>query len=1007
MLTKESSAESAGFRLSPQQEQLWRRQPEGPRLAARCVVDVGGSTAGVVRGALERLIARHEILRTTFAPLPGMRVPRQVIHDRLDPMWLEDEDEADCLDAAIGPVVQASFRVQPGRLLLAFGVHAACADARSLVLLARELRAEIAAAEAGAAGEPLQYADYAEWRSEALAAAAVAVESVDGLPASPALPFVGRDLSGDGRAEGVDVPLDESAVARGASACRVPERDFLEACWHACLARVSGEDAIVVAAVLDGRVHDELADAIGPYAQALPLATIVEETTSIAELVDRVRRARARLAERQDGADAGLLADTVRLCRVAFSAIELPSGSGIESLAATPAPFVAELSWIESADGGRAVLNVALPLVESGTAALLSQTLAAIVAAAAADPDAAVLDLPVSAADAEPAVFEGAPSLAGGDTVAQLFERAAAATPTATAVVAADGVLTYAELNERANRLAHRLRTLGVGRDDAVALCMDRTTHSVVALLGAIKAGGAYLPLNYEHPPARLAHQLAESGAAVLLTETGLTGQLPPFEGAILVLDDHTALDGESDCNLDPVNQPDDLVYVMYTSGSTGTPKGAGITHKNLANYVTGVLDRLDLQEVRGATFGAVSALSTDLGNTSVFPALLGGGTLHLVSPADALDGARFAAYTQSHALDVLKLTPSHLRALLDAADDASILPRRWLVLGGEALPWQLVERLRATGSACRIINHYGPTETTIGTCTFEIESTYPQGATVPIGTPLPGMRAYVVDRQLQPLPLGVPGELCIGGAGVARGYVRQPDETAARFLPDPFTETPGALLYRTGDRVRALPNGSIEFLGRVDDQVKIRGYRVEPGEVERVLAAHSSVATCTVIARDDGDGGKELVAYVVGADDATTDQLQGFLRESVPPYMIPARFVRMDALPLTPSGKVDRRALPDPGQLERVAEYVAPRTPVEEELARIWENLLGVERVGVHDDFFALGGHSLLATQAVIRIRDAVADVPLHSLFNAPTVAALAQAIVDAEIAADADAAS
>jgi len=397
-------------------------------------------------------------------------------------------------------------------------------------------------------------------------------------------------------------------------------------------------------------------------------------------------------------------------------------------------------------------------------------------------------------------------------------------------------------------------------------------------------------------------------------------------------------------------------------------------------------------------SFAAVTALSTDLGNTSVFPALLGGGTLHLVAPGDAVDSSRFASYLEAHPIDVLKTTPTQLRALLDGDQPPAVLPKRWLVLGGEPLSWQLVDRLRAAAPTCRILNHYGPTETTVGTCTFEIGATSTVGSTVPIGRPLPRARAYVVGRNLRPLPVGVPGELCIGGDGVASGYLGQPEQTQERFLPDPFADETAARLYRTGDRVRALADGDLEFLGRTDDQVKIRGYRIEPGEIQSVLGTHPAVRQCAVIARPSGDD-HELVAYVVPQGDVSTDELRAFLGESLPAYMVPAKFVSLNALPLTASGKIDRRALPDPAELELVAEYVAPRTPLEEELARIWADLLGVNRVGVHDDFFALGGHSLLATQAVIRIRNTIADIELHIIFDAPTVATLADAIVAAEL--------
>ena len=996
VLTAEQDAAPAGFRLSPQQEQLWRNEPDGPRLAAQCVIEVGASDEEAVREALGRLVARHEILRTTFVRRQGMKLPSQVIHDRLDVAW----GGAAALGRAVGPVVHAALGDDDGHRVLTLTVSAACADSRSLALLASELRAELAGETVET--EPLQYADYAEWRSEALAAGGL-TEAAEPLPPSPALPFAsGAEIDASPRSIGVS--LDLAALAHGASTCRVPATVFLEACWHACLARVSGEDAVLVGTVLDGRAHEELGAAIGPFAQTLALATAIDEATSVAELVDRVRRAHARLVERQDTVDGAVLADAAQQCRIGFSTVHVPQDIAVRSLAASPVPFLAELVVIEGGAALRAEIHVAAPLFESGTGALLAHTLAGIVVGAAGDTDSSVLDLPVAAGDgADPALFDGGPTLAHDATVVELFERTAAESPTADAVVALDGVLTYEELNSRANRLANRLRALGVGRDDAVALCMERSTNSIVALLGAVKAGCAFLPLNYEHPAARLAHQLSESAVRVVVTEAGVSDRLPPVDGSVIVLD-RDGLEGEPATDPARVNEPDDLAYVMYTSGSTGTPKGAGVTHRNLLNYTSGVLDRLGLTGARGIHFGAVSALSTDLGNTAIFPALLGGGTLHLVSPDQALDGERFAAYVASHPLDVLKITPSHLRALIDAVEPAAIMPRKWLVLGGEALASQLVDRLREAAPSCRILNHYGPTETTVGTCTFDIVSAAPQGMTVPVGSPLPGTRAYVVDRRLQPLPLGVPGELCIGGAGVARGYVRRPDETAASFVPDPFSNESGARMYRTGDRVRALRDGSLEFLGRFDDQVKIRGYRVEPGEVERVLATHPAVRQSTVVARSEDGNDNELVAYVVGSE-ASTDELQSFLRESLPAHMVPSRFVRMEALPLTPSGKVDRRSLPDPGEMERAVEYVAPRSPLEEEIARIWEELLGIERVGVYDDFFALGGHSLLATQAVIRIRNAVADIPLHSLFNAPTVASLAEAILDAELAAAADA--
>jgi acyl-coenzyme A synthetase/AMP-(fatty) acid ligase len=360
------------------------------------------------------------------------------------------------------------------------------------------------------------------------------------------------------------------------------------------------------------------------------------------------------------------------------------------------------------------------------------------------------------------------------------------------------------------------------------------------------------------------------------------------------------------------------------------------------------------------------------------------------------MDADALALDAAAHPFDVLKITPSHLGSLLAGDRGAEILPRRWLVVGGEALPWELADRVQALNSEIRVLNHYGPTETTVGCCVYEVPRSRTQiaAATVPIGAPLPGARTHVVDDSLNPLPAGVPGELCIGGAGVAAGYIARPEETAARFVADPFATEPHARLYRSGDRARRLQDGTLEYLGRLDDQVKVRGHRVEPGEIEAVLTRHPAVRQAVVAARDDDHGNRRLVAYVVGSPSPAPADLEALLTASLPEYMVPSAFVELEALPLSPSGKVDRRALPEPAGARRQTDYVAPRDPLEEEIAAVWADLLDADRIGVNDDFFALGGHSLLATQAIMRIRRRYGDIPLRALLDAPTVAGLAEGI-------------
>jgi acyl-coenzyme A synthetase/AMP-(fatty) acid ligase/acyl carrier protein len=400
--------------------------------------------------------------------------------------------------------------------------------------------------------------------------------------------------------------------------------------------------------------------------------------------------------------------------------------------------------------------------------------------------------------------------------------------------------------------------------------------------------------------------------------------------------------------------------------------------------------------------FGVVSAISTDLGNTCVFPALASGGSIQLISPEVAMDGGRFADEITNRSVDVLKITPSHLRALLASSNGGSVLPRKWLVLGGETASWELLEEIARRGS-CRVLNHYGPTETTVGSCTFDVAADVREWgpATVPVGRPIANTRVYVLDRRLQPVPVGTAGELCIGGAGVSRGYVGQPQQTAEVFVPDPFSAETDARIYRTGDRARFLADGNLEFLGRIDSQVKIRGYRVEPSEIEHALARHPAVRQAAVVARDDAHGDLRLAAYLVATPQPNAEELQSFLKETLPDFMIPSTFVALDALPFTASGKVDRHALPDPATVQTQSpEYVPPRSPLEEALADIWAEVLGVDRVGVTDDFFALGGHSLLATQVIARVRSEYAEIPLHSIFTAPTVERLAEVILEAELA-------
>jgi amino acid adenylation domain-containing protein len=527
----------------------------------------------------------------------------------------------------------------------------------------------------------------------------------------------------------------------------------------------------------------------------------------------------------------------------------------------------------------------------------------------------------------------------------QLIEAQASRTPDAPALVFENRRLTYAELERRANRLAHHLAGLGVGPDVTVGLHVERSLEMVLGILGILKAGGAYVPIDTAFPAERVAFMASDSNARLVLTKESFA-----------------ALDWDAAVpKVEARARPEHLAYVIYTSGSTGKPKGVGVEHRNIVNYVLGVTERLRLEP--GMRYATVSTIAADLGNTVVFPALASGGCLHVISQERAENGALLGEYFAREAIDVLKIVPSHFAAL----DPARVMPRKRLILGGEASRLDWIAGLRALAPECAIYNHYGPTETTVGVLTYEVRDIpSTASATLPLGKPLPNVRVELVD-----------GEICIGGAQVARGYLNRPDLTAEKFAGG---------VYRTGDRGRRLADGSIEFCGRVDHQVKVHGYRVELGEIEAALREHGAVREAVVLLNDE-----RLVACVAPKSDPAA--LREFLRGRLPPYMVPSAFVALDRLPLNANGKIDRQALAAL-PIEPQGSSGAARTETERRVAEIWAELLNAE-VGPDDDVFDLGAHSLMAMKALTRIRDVFhVNLSLRNLFEHPTVAGLAGAI-------------
>jgi amino acid adenylation domain-containing protein len=1019
-----------GFQLSPQQKHLWVVDAENPAFHATLAVRLEGRlSSAALRGAVQAVVARHEILRTTFPRRPGMKLPVQVVNQQLPPSWQEVDlrtmpaaqqdgriqqlfgEEARrpfALDR--GPVVRATLiALSEEKHVLLLGLLSLCADAASLRNLAHEI-GSFYGGQSPDAEEVFQYADFSAWQNELLEQEDQDTkegkdywrkQGFDSVSAVK-LPFAARPQQlAAFQPETVPVELAGEVAQQSDSA------DFFAACWQILQWQLTGQNEIVVGHISDGRNHDELGGAIGLFAKSLPVRYEFDGNRSFAQVLDELRLARAEADHWQDYIS---LDETSQNQPISFVADEVPSKQSANGVTfavlkqdAVNRRFRMQLHCVLANRTCTAELRYDPQFFSRAAAERIAGYFAGLVKSAANNPNSAIVALEImSGRELGQVVARFNQTTADyprEKCIHYLFEEQAQKNPQQPALRFGEACFTYAELNSRANQLAHMLRKHAVKADVAVGLCVERSAEMIVAMLGILKAGGAYVPLIPDNPKARLAHQLAETKAPVLITEERFLANLPEFSGQIICLGrDAKLLVQEPTSNPDHITRAENMVYVIYTSGSTGVPKGVVVCHSNLVNYSHFISQKL--QASQGAlNFATASTLGADLGNTSIFPSLISGGCLHVIEYETAMAGNLFADYVKRHPIDVLKITPAQLSALLSSPGGAAMLPRKYLIVGGEACSWDLVRRVAQAGK-CAVINHYGPTEATVGCCTFSVADTDVSAwapAAVPIGRPIANAQIYVLNQGMELVPPGVPGELCIGGAGIAKGYLNQPQQTAERFVADPFSKDPGPL-YRTGDLARFLPDGNVEFLGRIDQQVKIRGFRVEPAEIESVLKQHSAVREVVVVPQEDKSGDKRLVAYVVGGKPSpSTEDLRSYLQTKLPDYMVPSAIVKLEMLPLTPNGKVDVHALPSVDEVTTVTQriFMAPRNPVEQGLSEIWREVLGLEQVGVQDNFFEVGGHSLLATQVVSRVRTTFrVQLPLRSLFDSPTVAGLADQI-------------
>ncbi len=1033
------------FPASFAQQWLWFLGQSEPDSATYNVPVTIGLRGLLDVSALERslnaIVQRHEALRTTFHMMDGQ--PVQVIAPTLTvslPVvdlrdYHEAERDAQALrlvtdvghkpfNLARGPLVGATLlRLNEEEHVLLLTIHRIVFDGWSLGVLLRELTTLYEAFSTGQLSPlpelPIQYADFAVWQREML----------QGERLAECLAYWKQQLAG--MPEGLDLPTDRPHLpvptSRGSTyRLTLPKwlSDALKelsrregvslymtlvAAFQTLLYRYTGQDDLVIGTVAAGRTQVETEGLIGFFVNILALRTDLSGNPTFGELLGRVREVLLEAQAHQDLPFESLVKElhpTRLLGQNPLFQVMLSFESPLPTL--PPAWTLAQLE-VETGttkfdlslelddrpEGLISCFEYSTDLFDEATIARMAGHWQTLLEGVAADPAQRIATLPLlTQAERHQELVEWNATGAvypQDQCIHQLFESQAERTPEAVAVVFENEQLTYRELNRRANQLAHYLCDLGVGPEVLVGICVERSLDMVVGLLGILKAGGAYVPLDPAFPSERLAFMLEDAQAPVLVTQHHLLTTLPAHGAKVICLDADAAVFAQQS-EADPFSgaTSDHLAYVIYTSGSTGRPKGVQIVHRAVVNFLLSMREQPGL--MAKDTLLAITTLSFDIAALELFLPLIVGARLIVASRDTAADGAALAeTLTRAH-VTVMQATPITWRLLLAAGWQGK--PDLKILCGGEALPLELAEQLLPR--AASLWNLYGPTETTIWSTICKIE---PGEEVVTIGRPIANTQIYLLDPQLQPVPVGVPGELYIGGDGLARGYLHRPELTTERFLPQPFSDEPGACLYRTGDLARYRPDGTIEHLGRLDFQVKLRGFRIELGEIEAVLVQHPAVRQAVVVAREDVPGDKRLVAYVVLCEQqmAKAGDLQRHVIKQLPNYMVPSAVVLLEAFPLTPNGKVDRRALPAPDHShpERAGSFVAPRAPLEEMVAASWSQVLDIGQVGIHDNFFELGGHSLLAMQVIAHLRITLqVELSLRSFFEAPTIAQLAERI-------------
>ena len=1012
----------------------------------------GPLNVAALERSLNEITARHDALRSTFTTIDGQ--PMQIIAPRLPltltPIDLRNLPESERatetrrlreealrpFDLGRGPLFRASLvRLGEEEHLLLLTMHHIVSDGWSLGVLIRELATLyenfVEETTPNLPELPIQYADFAVWQRQWLSGEVLERQlkywreqlgdnpPVLELPTDRPRPLVptykgsfltceiGKDLTDAlkdlSRREGVSLYMT------------------LLAAFKTLLARYAGQDHVIVGTPIANRNRIEIENLIGFFVNTLVLRTDFSDNPRFHKLLKQIREVTLGAFAHQDVPFEKLVEELqperdmsrTPLFQVMFSLQNSPMPAlklsevtmTLLQDESTTAPFDLTLDITERAQSLECLLEYSTEIFDHSTARRILNHYTNLLESIVANPHQRVRELPLlTAAEREQILVDWNSTASEHDRYAcvhQLFEAQAARAPEAVALLFGDQRITYAELNQRANQLGHYLREHGVGPETRVGILLDRSVEMAVALLAILKAGGAYVAFDASYPAERLRYMFEDSGVALVLTEQHVMATQPePRVRSILLDVERSAIAERDSQNVASDTHPENIVYLVYTSGSTGRPKGILIEHRSLVNAAYAFINKHRMTE-RDRLLQFAS-LSFDVAAEEFFSSWLSGGCI-VMKPETVMSYTEFVSLIEKEGITIVNLPASFWLEWLTAISEKSIeIPntlRRVIVGNEKTLEETLVKWQRVVGQKVEWCNAYGPSETTITASNYEPASTSSareEKSTVPIGRPVINVEMYVLDPVQQLVPTGVAGELYIGGAGLARGYHKQPEQTAERFIPHPFSSQPGERLYRTGDLARFRADGNVEFLGRVDEQVKIRGFRIEVGEVEAVLAQHAGVRESVVIAREDERGSNRLIAYVVASNgDLQTAELRAFLKQRLAEYMVPSSFVVLDALPHTPNGKVDRRALRkvDAARVDNSEVYIAPRSSMETVITNIWQELLKVEKVGVNDNFFGLGGHSLLLVHAQSKVTEALrVKISMVEMFKYPTVSALAE---------------